>query len=223
MSTNFNLDLAGISRVAMRRAGLLSEYDSPSGPEQTVCGEFLNLQLKSWQLAGKMLRQTERTTTVIDATARSTGVVAIAADTIDIETPIALTLSSGTQTYVVKQSSRSDWLSDTQSRTTVGIPTDALIERGSTVQLTLFPLPNTDVVSIEYTRVRLIADINNGENAEVLQRCIDAVVLGLQVDLLEWKNKDDVKIARTQARYEIAKAAVLTDAIERGPVKFSLR
>jgi hypothetical protein len=223
MSNNFNLDLQGIVRNAMRKAGLLDEYSEPDPAQVQMGGEFLNLQLKEWQAAGKMLRQTERTTTLVDATARTTGVMPIASDTIDVEFPIALTLSSGTQTYIVNRQTRADWLTDTQSRNITGIPTHALIERSATVAMTLFPIPDSSVVSVEYVRVKLISDILVGENAEVLQRMINAVVLGLAVDFADAKNKDDAKIARLQARYEQAKAGVFIDNIEKGNIKFSVR
>lgn len=221
-TATFDLDLRGIARNGMRIAGILSETDEPTGPEVTMCGEFVNLQLKAWQLAGRMLRNVARTTVPIDATARSTGVLTVASDTIDIEFPMALKLTSGDQTYEVERVSQKDFLL-ISNKTETGIPTMALIERAATVSMRLWPIPDSTVSTIEYSRVFLIKDAKASNTLDVHQRCLQAVVLGLAVDLAEWAGKDDAKLSRLQLRYSNAQNAVFRDNTERGGIKFSLR
>jgi hypothetical protein len=218
-SYSFDLDLAGLVRVALQRASVLGIGDEPQAAEVTAGGQYLNLLLKSWQAASRLLRNVERVTKTITA---GTATVTVDADTIDIEFPATIKLTSGDARYEVERMTLDEYniLSD---ETEEGIPTKALVQRGATCSLTLWPVPTSTVSSITYTRVKLIKDVLAGETAEVQQRYLDALCWGLARDFADHYEKSPEKIDRLERRYMDARRDVHRDNTERGYVKFSLR
>jgi hypothetical protein len=218
-SYSFDLNLAGLVRVALQRASVLGLGDEPQPAEVTAGGEFLNLLLKSWQAASRLLRNVEMVTTTLTA---GTATVTLAADTIDVEFPCSVKLTTGDHRYQVERMTLDEYqmLSDL---TEEGIPTKALVQRAATVSMTLWPIPTSTVESITYTRVKLVKDILSGETADVQQRYLNALGWGLAAEFAEVYRMPMDKVDRLTARYQEERRNVHRDNAERGHIKFSLR
>lgn len=216
---SFDLDLNGLVRVALQRASVLGIGDEPQGAEVTAGGQYLNLLLKSWQAASRMLRQVEVVTTTLTA---GTATVTLGADTIDVEFPATVKLTSGDHRYEVERMTLDEYqlLPDPDE---TGIPTKALVQRGSSVSMTLWPVPTSTVSNIKYTRVRLIRDMEAGATADVQQRYLDALCWGLAAEFANHFEKPPEKVDRLERKYMDARRDVHRDNAERGHVKFSLR
>lgn len=217
---SYNPDLEAIVKQAMRLAGLLSPDDSPSATEVQAGAELLNSGLKNWQTAERLLRNVEKS--VEQTLTAGTASYTISNDTMDVEFPAAVTLtSSSTTEYPVERMTLDQYVRIT-NKAQQGVPTRLLVERGPSVTLTLWPTPDATVSKLRYTRSRLVRDLDAGTTADVQQRYVRAVILMLAVDLAETFNKGDDKIARLERRFEAAKAAIHRDNAERGDVHFRL-
>lgn len=215
----WNPDLASIAKTAMRTAGVLGPYEEPSGEEQQMCGEWLNAELKSWQTAGRLLRQIERVTTTLTP---GTATVPVAADTIDVEFPALVTPTSGTATYQVRRMTLDEYMA-ISNKTEQGYPSRALIERKDTVVMTLWPVPDANVASVTYTRARLIRDLTAGTTGDLQQRHLKTLILQLAVWLAESGGKSGDKIERLEKRAGSAMSALTADNTEKGDIRFRLR
>ncbi len=214
-----NPDLEGLAKLAYRTAGLLGPFEDPAAEEVQAFADWINVELKEWQAAGRLLRQVERVTTTLTA---GTATVTLDADTIDIEFPAFVTLTSGDTDYEVDRMTLDEYMR-ISNKTQTGVPTRALVERKDTVVMTLDPVPNATVTSITYVRARLIRDLTAGTTADVHQRVLKAVILAGAVYLAESAGKSADKIDRLERRAEAAKATMLKDNAERGGFKFTLR
>ena len=216
----YNPDLTALCRASMRTAGVLGDYEEPSGEEVQSWSEWLNLELKEWQAAARLLRQIERATKTLTA---STATVTVDADTIDIEFPAYVTLtSSTTATYQVDRMTLDEYM-QISNKTQTGVPTRALIERKDTVVMTLHPVPDSTVSSITYVRAKLIRDLTAGTTADVQQRYLKALVLAGAAWAAEAKGKSGDKVERLEAKAERAKQVLMKDNTEKGDMRFVLR
>lgn len=219
-SYSYNPDLTAIVKQAMRLAGLLSPDDSPSASEVQMGAELLNSGLKQWQVAERFLRQVDKS--VSQTLTAGTASYTITSDTMDIEFPAVVTLtSSPTTEYTIERMTLDEYVRITNKAQT-GIPSRMLVERKESVILTLWPTPDAQVTTLKYTRSRLIRDMEPGTTVDVQQRYLRAVVLMLAVDLAETFNKGDDKVARLERRFEVAKQDIHRDNAERGDVQFTL-
>lgn len=217
-SYSFNLTLEELIANGARLAGVLGAGDTISGAEVTMGGHFLNMLMKEWQAAARLLRQVERVTKTLTS---GTATVTVDADTIDIEFPAYITPATGSQTYEVDRMTLDEYMR-LPNKSEQGIPEMALVERKDTVVMTLWPVPDATVTSITYARVKLIRDIAAGENPDVHQRYLAALTWGIAWMFAEHYGKDDAKIARLEAKYSAAQRVVFRDNVERGHVKFRL-
>jgi len=219
-SYSYNPDLTSLAKLSMRTAGVLGDYEDPTGEEVQSFADWLNAELKEWQAAGRLLRQVERVTKTLTA---GTATVTVDADTIDVEFPAYVTLtSSSTSTYEVDRMTLDEYMR-ISNKTQQGIPTRALVERKDSVVMTLHPVPDSTVSSITYVRAKLIRDLASGTTADVNQRVIKAVVLAGAVWLAEKAGKSADKIDRLERRAEQAKQTMFKDNTERGGFRFTLR
>jgi hypothetical protein len=217
-TTSFNLDLQGLIRGGMQKAGILGAGEEPEAAEIAMGREFLDLLLKEWQTAGRYLRRVARASVALTASAA----VAFPSDTIDVEFPCMVVLAtSGRETEVQRMT-----LSDYQvisNKDQTGVPSQLLIERGVSVTGTLWPVPDlSQATTLNYIRRSLIVDTAAGTNADAHQRYLRTITLGLALEFAEWAGKSDAKIARLEARYMASKADVDSDNTERGDLTFVL-
>jgi hypothetical protein len=215
----FDLDLAGLARVILRAAGVLGPYDDPSPEEISEVSDLINIELKEWQAGARLLRQVERVTKTLTA---GTATVTVDADTIDIEFPAYITLTTGNGNYLVRRMTLDEYMR-VSDKTVQGVPSRALIERKDTVVMTLDPIPDSTVASITYARVKLIRDIANGATADLQQRHLKALIATIAAQVAESRGKSADKIARLEARAANAKAVLAADSSEKGSFKFVLR
>jgi len=218
-SYSFNPDLAGLAKVILRTAGVLGPFDEPEAAEVQEVADFINVELKYWQAGARMLRQVERQTKTLTA---GTATVTVDADTIDIEFPAYITLTTGDSNYVVKRMTLDEYMR-ISDKTIQGVPSRALVERKDTVVMTLDPIPDSTVQSITYARVRLIRDLAAGTTADLNQRYLKALVMAVAVHVAEARGKSADKVERLERRAEQAKLALSRDNAERGSFKFVMR
>lgn len=216
---SFNMDLHGVVKNAMQKAGILGADERPDASEVAMGGEWLNLLLKNWQAGARHVRYTERRSATL---VNGQPTVSLDPDTVDVEFPCNVTLAtSGTYTTVERMTlDEYMHLSDPHQ---TGIPSRMLIERKEAITGTLWPVPDTSLATtLNYVKVRLVRDADPGTNPDVHQRALLACVLGLAVEFAEWAGKGDTKIARLESRYREAKADLESDSTEKGDIELTI-
>jgi hypothetical protein len=137
-STSFDLTRTGIIRTAYQLCGVVPAGQDPDTNQLTMASDFLNMELKALQGKGIILRTVEETSvSLVSGTAE----YATAADTLDVDSRTPFISDGNGNDYPLRIISRGmyDKLTD---KGTLSQPTMMYIERGTTISLFLYPVPD---------------------------------------------------------------------------------
>lgn len=219
MSTNFNLSRTGIVRNAYQLCGVVPAGEDPDANQLSMGSDLLNLVLKALQDEGIILSTLERTTTTLVA---SQAQYTCASDTLDIDgqTPY-VTNSSGIDLPLLMYS-RGQYMELSNKTTTASQPTIMYVEKAQTVSFFLYPVPDSQWVSVTYPRITLLSDLSSASGTTGLpSRYLQTIVKLLAADLALHHGKLQIQgVLREEA--EIAKNRVVNDDTERGNLRFSV-
>jgi len=147
-----------IIRSALRLVGEIPFGDEPTADQALGASDMLGGILKALRNSGVVLNTIERTT---QTTTSGTASYTPAADTVDVNFPAYITPSSGSTTTQLVQMSRDEYM-EISDKTTTGVPLRMYVEKGSTLTLTLWPVPDSTTTSFTYARERLLRDADSG-------------------------------------------------------------
>ncbi len=217
MSTSFDLNRTGLLRTAYQLAGRVDAGNDPSTEELAMGTDFLNTILKEMQSFGIMLRKLERTTVTLTA---ETDAYALASDTLDVDehTPY---VSDGNGTDLpLRMIPRGEYMALTQKTQTIGQPTMIYIEKGSTITAYLYPVPDSNWLTMTLPRVVVIDDMSTATTATGLQaKYLRAIMLGV-AHMIAYASGLNEKARMLKKDYDEALGAAKNDDTERGPIRF---
>ena len=217
MSTSFTLTRTGILRNAYQLCGVVPAGEDPTSQQLAMGSDLLNMTLKALQDEGIILSTLERTTTTLTA---GTAQYVTASDTLDIDGGTPYVTNSQSVDLPLLMMSRAQYMELTDKATTQGQPTKMYVEKGSTISFFLYPIPDTQWISITYPRITLLSDVTSAAGTTGLpSRYLQTIVKLVAADLaMHHGLLDKQQLLREEA--EIAKSRVVNDDTERGSVKF---
>lgn len=214
-STAFDLDRTGILRNAYQKLGVVPAGQDPSNDFLSMGSDALNTVLKSWENKGVFLARLERTTQTLTAgTAQYTTDI----DTLDIHirTPY-VTDTSGVDTKVTIIS-RGRYM-EIVLKTDQGQPTLMMVEKTDRVRFTLYPIPDSNYVSITYPRTKLLTDMDSaGVTTGLPSKYLKALIIETALELCPHFGFMD-KMAALRSELNIAISEATNDDTERGPMR----
>jgi hypothetical protein len=219
VSSNFALNLMGedIVKAALRLAGKGDDKSS----ETLVNGILsLNIIIKSLQKRGFILRT--KIPTVLPLIA-GTASYQLPAGTIDVEPPAMAITANGSESLVLPMG-LADW-TRLVDKTTPGIPTrfyprKADVAGVETVTLFLWNVPTADAVSLRYTGIRALKNIERTTVPDLSERWLDALLYSLaHVFGMEFGDSVE-RMAYYKAMAEQAIKASFNDNTETADVQF---
>lgn len=161
-----------ILTAAIRLTGILPYGKEPSADMIAATSMHFEMMLDELMADNIVRKQVERTTQALTA---STATYSLAADTLDVELAsgdVAGTVygtTSGDAESQVTVISLGDYMK-LSSKTTSGRPSRVLIEKGTTTNLTFWPVPDSSDLTFRYARVRLLFQSGTGATTMDLRR-----------------------------------------------------
>jgi hypothetical protein len=180
-----------------------------------MASDLLNVNLKALQNKGIILRALEQsTTTLVIGQAKYT----LAADTLDIDAN-SVYVTSGTVDLRLTPISRGQYM-ELSLKAVQGQPTQFYVEKGTSLSVYLYPVPDGSWTSVTFPRVRLLRDMDSGGVTEDLpSKYLKSVIYTLASDLaLHHGLLPRYQILRGTAESETEDAVM--DDTERGPIRF---
>ncbi len=215
---NFTRDQ--IITMAYQYAQLVPSGSDPTADEIAMASNFFNLELMTLQAEGVVLRTVERTTLSLVA---GTATYSLPTDVIDVQQGPngqmgTIVPTSGAESTVLNIT-RTDYLSLAQKSSPQGRPTQVLLEKFATLQVTFWPVPDSTSASFRYAKVRLLKDMDTGTvTTDLARRWLQAVTYAVasQVALAKSQAMELVGFLRGEA--ERLKDICRADDVERGPM-----
>lgn len=217
-NTSFDLDRTSILRNAYQKLGVVPAGQDPSSELLAMGSDALNVCLKSWENKGVFLAKLERTTqSLVDGTAEYTTDV----DTLDIHirTPY-VTDTSGVDTRV-EIITRGRYMEIT-TKNDSGQPTLMMVDKTDRVRFTLYPVPDSNYVSITYPRTMLLTDMDSAANTTGLpSKYLKALILETAVELAPAFTSPMMleKVAFLRSELDRAISEATNDDSERGNLR----
>lgn len=211
----FNMNRTEILTDAWR----LVTGSTPSADELDRAATILGRKLKSLQDDGVIVTAVERTSATITS---GTATYTTGADTVDV-LEVVVRDTSGNDTPL-QQISRREYM-EIATKTTTGKPTQYYCERTtSTVQILLYPVPTSSSATLQYSRVRVLRDMDSGSvTPDLPQRWMDALVYMVAADLALMLGAPVQRITYLKGLAQEARGEASSDASEKGDVQFTVR
>jgi hypothetical protein len=209
-TATFNLDIVEIVEESFEQAGL----ELRSGYDLKTARRSLNLLSLEWASRGYNLWVIEQGTVPL-----LTGVAtySLPADTIDlVEMVIRQTTGSTTTDIAVTRIGMSTYAT-IPVKTTQGRPVQVWVNRQTTPQVTVWPVPPSTSYTLVYWRMRRIQDAgSSGElTFDIPQRFLPCLVAGLALKIAAKRPEAEARIPRLKADYEEAWLAASTEDREK--------
>lgn len=178
--TSFDLSRTGILRNAYQKLGVVPAGEDPSSEYLAMGSDALDVVLKSWENKGVFLARSDRKTQTLTAgTAQYTTDI----DTLDIIARHPYVTDGSSVDTKVEIVSRGRWMEITD-KTIEGQPTLMMVEKTDRVRFTLYPVPDSNYVSITYPRTLLMADMDTAANTTGLpSKYLKALILETAIEL----------------------------------------
>lgn len=215
MSTSFDLNRTGLLRVAYQLCGLVPAGEDPDSNQLSQGTDFLDLVLKDMQNYGIMLRKLERTTVTLTS---GTASYSLASSTLDVD-PMTAYVSDGNGTDLpMRMISRGQYMALTD-KTTQGQPTQYYVEKAATIAVYLYPVPDSEWVSMTLPRVVVIDDMSSADTVTGLQaKYLKAITFGV-CQLLSYSSGFPAKAAQYGKDFLSTLGVAKNDDTERGPTR----
>lgn len=220
-STSYDLDRTGILRNAFQKLGVVPAGQDPSDEYLAMGSDALNVVIKSWENKGVFLARMERTTQLLSTgvtQSNGTKLFTTDSDTLDIHIRHPyVTDTSGIDTKVTVVS-RGRYMEITDKDDT-GQPTLMMVEKTDRVRFTLYPVPDSNFVSITYPRTRLLTDMDAADNTTGLPtKYLKALIIETALELCPHFGFLP-KMAMLREELNIAISEATNDDTERGPLR----
>lgn len=209
-------NLQEIFEEAFEKAGSIMR----SGYHLRTARRSLNLLLLEWQNRGLNLFTIESGTQALTS---GTATYSMPADTIDL---IEYQLRTGTGTdqvdYTLRRISVSDYAQKSNKNTT-GRPSQIFIQRLATsVDVTLWPVPDASTYTLAYYRLVGIDGVTSGTGttADIPPRFIPALVAGLAFQLATKIPEGVPRVAGLKQEYELQFNMAADEDRDRSSVRF---
>lgn len=171
-SFSFNPTADEIIRQALQLSGLVTLGRRPQPAMLADARDMLSTMLKALQAKGTVLTTSERTTLALTS---GTATYSLAADTIDVQFPTTLQASGSTSETIIERMSYDDY-APIADKASTGTPTRAMVEKGATLQVTFWNVPNGSY-TWKYRRIRLIRDTDSGGvTLDLTRKYLQAIV-----------------------------------------------
>lgn len=223
VSANATLDFSRdqVITMAYQYAQLVPAGQEPTADEIAMASNFFNLELMTLQAEGVVLRTVERTTLALTT---GTATYSLPTDVIDIaQGPNGqmgtIVPTSGAESTVLNIT-RTDYLSLAQKTQPQGRPTQVLLEKFATLQVTFWPVPDSTSASFRFAKVRLLKDMDSGTvTTDLARRWLQGITYAVaaQVALAKSQTMELVGFLRGEA--ERIKTICRNDDVERGPIR----
>lgn len=173
-TTTFTLDIAELAEEAFERAG----SELRTGYDLRTARRSLNLMMLEWANRGLNLWQVEQGTTALSD---GTATYSMPSGTVDfIEHVIRKGTGSDQVDYNLTRISVSTYANRT-NKNLEGRPTEIYIQRTTSPQFTLWPVPDSDDYTLVYWRLKRIEDAGTpaSNTMDAPERFLPALVAGL--------------------------------------------
>jgi hypothetical protein len=186
---------------------------------------FMNLELFALQAELPILRTEERTTLTLVA---GTAEYSLPSDVIDV--PVGpndhvgtIVPSSGGENIVLAMS-RQEYLDiSDKSTTTTGRPVRCYVEKTSPLKVVLWPAPDSTSVSLRYTKVRLLKDLDTGAvTVDLARRWLKYITYAVASEIALAKSMPLDRVAFLRSEAERRKALCKADDIQRGKIRMRI-
>lgn len=218
MSTAFDLNQDGIIRNAYQMAGIVAPGDEPDTAQMAFGADILNVRTKALQSEGIILRTVTQVSFPLTA---GVAKYALPASTLDVDTGTPyVSNGNGSPTNVpLEWYSRAMYMALTVP-STLGQPTSIYVEKTTTINVYLYPVPDGNWPTMTLPIISLLGDMSLGTDLSGLQaKYLDTLILSVAVRLA----LSFAPAARYQAlkkEYEDAKELATNDDTERGSLRF---
>lgn len=215
MSTSFDLNKAGILRVAYQMAGIVSAGADPDTAQLTMGSDILNTQIKALQSEGIILTTVQQTTVSLVA---GQATYALSASFLDVDTQRAYVTGNGIN-VPLEWWTRGMYMALTVP-TTQGQPTSIYVAESSPLTVSLYPVPDANWTTITLPTISLLPDLNSGVDSTGLKaKYLRTLILGVAMDLALSAGLLP-RFSALETQYENAKTIATRDDTERGNVRF---
>lgn len=215
MSTSFDLTRTSILRTAYQLVGGVAAGEDPDTNQLAMGTDFLNVVLKEMQNYGIMLRKLERTAIPLVAGTESYD---LDSSTLDVDPMTAYVTDGNSTDLQMRMISRGQYMALTD-KTTQGQPTQFYVEKAETISIFLYPVPDSQWVSMTIPRVVVIDDMSSADSTTGLQaKYLRAIVLGV-AHMLAYANGLNDKARMLKKDYDEVFQIAKNDDTERGPTR----
>lgn len=196
-SIDFSMTAANLATFALRKAGIVSIYDTPSAEDMAETIRDLNMMLKSWQRSGpNLFRQTFGSATLVAAT----GSYVLSPRPYKVIE--ARFRNASARDLPMREMTRQEYV-DLPHKTSSGTPTSYYVDRQrASTTLYVWPVPaSVTTETIQYTYQRVIEDIDSGsDDLDIPQEWFETVGYALAERVLDAFDKENPFIRRRAAQ-----------------------
>lgn len=213
-TTAFDLSLADIIEEAFERAG----GEVRSGYDFRTARRSMNLLLAEWANRGfNMWTVEEGSIPLVEDTAT----YSLPADTVDLIEHVVRTGSGSTQTDITISRIGVNTYASIPNKTATGRPIQMWIDRQSTPQVTVWPVPDaSSTYTLVYWRLRRLEDAGHGINTQdVPFRFLPALVAGLAYYLAQKLPEGAMRLPTLKQEYEESWLLASTEDREKAPLR----
>lgn len=225
VSSNYSMEFQRdqLLLLALQATGAIEAGQDPEPADLAMASNFLNLELQALQAEKVVLRTVERATLTLTA---GTAEYTLPADTMDVQLgpsdQIGTIIPTTGSESAVASMTRAEY-TDITDKTTSGRPTRAYVERLASITVTLWPVPDSTVTSLRYSRVRLLRDADDGAvTMDLARRWLKYVVYAVAVHLARAKSMGPAAIQDLRDEAELAKERCKEEDNQRGRIRFRI-
>jgi len=210
---SFDLNLQAIAKNAYFYAGIIGPNVQPDTDQLAGAKDLINMRTKELQSEGIILRTlTQQTISLVAGTT----IYPMASSVLDIDTGHPY-VSGGGIDVPLTEYSRDQYMSLTV-KTFTGQPTAFYVEKTPTINVYLYPVPDSTWTTMTLPIVTLLPDLNVGTDTTTLMgKYLRCLTLGVAADLAMSMLPQRAPLLFGQ--YEEAKKLARNDDTERGSLR----
>jgi hypothetical protein len=215
MTTSFDLNKAGILRVAYQMAGIVAPGQDPDSDQLAMGSDILNTQIKALQSEGIILTTVQQTTVSLVA---GTAAYTLPGTYLDVDTQKPFVTGNGIN-VPLEWWTRGMYMALTVP-STAGQPTSIYVEESNPLVVHLYPVPDSSWTTLTVPTIALLPDLTSGaDNTGLKAKYLRTLILGVAMDLaLSFGLL--ARFSALEGQYENAKKIATNDDTERGSVRF---
>ena len=213
MSTSFDLNLQAITKNAYFLAGILGPNVQPDNDQLAGAKDIVNMRTKELQSEGIILRTLTQQVFTLTA---GTAIYAMASSVLDIDGGHPFVSGGGIDVPMMEYS-RDEYMSLTV-KTFTGQPTAFYVEKTPTINVYLYPVPDSSWATMTLPVITLLSDLNIGtDSTGLMAKYLRCLTLGVAADLA--LSMLPQRAAALYIQFEQAKKLARNDDAERGSLR----